>query len=172
MSRSEAAILESVTFPDTVKVGTETLNLNGTGLRTATMFRVKVYAAGLYLKNKTQDEKSAISASSPKQLQMQFLRNVDASDIREAWDKSFKNNCEQKCETYQTSLDQLKGFMPDMKKGERISYTLTDDCVSVAVDGKAKGEASSPGFGKVILSTWIGKNPPNEGLKEGLLGRK
>ena len=40
------------------------IHLNGLGLRTATMLKVKVYVIGLYLENKSSDPQAIIALSS------------------------------------------------------------------------------------------------------------
>ena len=166
-----AALVEGVTFADSVSVGKDQLKLNGAGLRTATIFKVNVYAAGLYLKTKTSDDKTAVTASTPKQLQLEFLRNVEASSIREAFDKGFKDNCESECDGLPPLIEKLKSLMSDVKTGDRLTYTFRGDTVEIALNGTKKGEISGKGFAEALLSTWIGKAPPTTKLKEGLLGK-
>ena len=168
---ARAALIEGVTFAESVNVGKEQLTLNGTGLRTATIFKVKVYAAGLYLKAKTTEDETALQSTTPKQLQMEFLRNVEASSIREAFDKGFKDNCESDCESLPPLIEKLKTLISDVKTGDRLTYTFNGDSVEIALNGVKKGEVSGKGFSKALLSTWLGKTPPTGKLKDGLLGK-
>ena len=74
-----------VKVPDSVKAGGNDLVLNGLGIRKATFLNVKVYVAGLYLPQKSGDAGKIIGANQPWQLVLRFVRDVDASDIRDAW---------------------------------------------------------------------------------------
>jgi hypothetical protein len=159
-------------FPKEVKVDGQTLLLNGTGLRTATIFNVKVYSAGLYLKQKASTTEAVLSAKGPKRLEMEFLRDVDANDVREAWDRSFAANCVLACESGKDPLDAIKKMMPDLKKGDRMVVTFNGPSVELTVNNSKKGEIKAKDFPSELLSTWIGKKPPNEDLKKGLLGLK
>ncbi len=168
--QSQAKDLNGASFPETVNVGRATLSLNGLGMRTATMFKVKVYAAGLYLAQKSNDPATILASQWPMQLQMEFFRSVSAKDVREAWDKSFKENCGEKCKAFEGSIGELKKLMKDMQTKERMTYTFQESGVEVAFDGKKAGEVAGADFSRFLLSTWLGKNPPNESLKTGLLG--
>ena len=46
---------QGVNLPDQLQVSGKTLQLNGLGLREATIFKVRVYVAGLYLEQKSTD---------------------------------------------------------------------------------------------------------------------
>ena len=159
-------------FPKELKIDNETLLLNGSGLRTATIFNVKVYSAGLYLKHKASTTEGVLNGLGTKRLEMEFLRDVDAADVREAWDRSFAANCVLSCESGKVPLDAIKKMMPDLKKGDRMIVTFRGTAVELMVNNSKKGEIKAKDFPLELLSTWIGKKPPNEDLKKGLLGLK
>jgi len=170
-SVASAALIEGIDFPNQTKLNKQELILNGVGLRLATWFEVRVYAAGLYLKNKADKMEGVLKQDGPKYLEMVFLRDVGVDDIRSAWDKSLEANCEGKCEAFRSPISELQKLMLPVKKGDRQSFTFTDDEVVYSYQGKPKGKVAAKGFGTFLLSTWLGKNPPNESLKEGLLGK-
>lgn len=165
-----AAVLEGVDFPEKTQVAGKELALNGVGLRTATMFKVRVYAAGLYVKAKSKSAAEIQAQSDPKQLRMVFLRDVDAEDMQKAWSKTFESNCVQDCESLQGALKQLQGLMQSLKKGDSQVYTFEKDAVRVAINGQEKGKVDGENVAKFLLSTWLGDHPPSEGLRDGLLG--
>ncbi len=168
---AQAAEIAGIRFDDKVILGKETLVLNGVGLRTATLFKVKVYGAALYLREKVSTEAEALGAPYPKQLQMEFVREVEGGDIGKAWDASFEENCETACERHKENIGKLKSLMVTVKPGDRMVYTFLERSVELAFNGAKKGELTGEGFPAVLLSTWIGKHPPTEALKMGLLGR-
>lgn len=165
-----AKIAEGVSFPDTVEIKKKKLLLNGTGLRTATIFKVRVYAAGLYLPQKTTDDSSVLSSKEPKQVRLVFLRDIDEEDIKKSWKKSFDKNCEPDCDAFKGTLDQLLGWVSAVKVGDSMSYSFTDKGVSLSINDQLKGSIENPKFARALLSMWIGPHPPNEKLKQGLMG--
>lgn len=80
-----AATLAGVTMADQATVGSKTLVLNGLGLRTASMMKVKVYVIGLYLESTSSDAKAIIRSGQSKRIEMQFVRDVSAKDITKGW---------------------------------------------------------------------------------------
>src|SRR5215475_436626 len=78
-------------FPGSVKSGDAVLQLNGLGIWKATLLAVKVYVAGLYVPQKLNDAGQILGTNGPWQLVLRFVRNVDASDIRDAFKEGFEN---------------------------------------------------------------------------------
>jgi hypothetical protein len=162
-----------VKVPDSVKAGGVDLVLNGLGIRKATFLNVKVYVAGLYLPQKSGDAGKIIGASQPWQLVLRFVRDVDASDIRDAWEEGFEKNAGDKLATLQPRIKTLNARMVDFKEGQYLSFT-DDPAKGVAVDVNGASGAAIEGadFAAALLSIWLGREPPNEDLKSGLLGGK
>jgi hypothetical protein len=157
-------------FPDTLASGTSKLILNGVGLRSATFLGIKVYAGGLYLESKSQSPEVILNSKQHKRVDLEFLRDVSAEDIRDAWKKSFEKSCGA-CADYKAFIDELLPKLSDMKKGDRMTYTFVPDgLIRLEVKGQEIFKQNSEGFTKVVLSSWIGPHPPNEGLKRGMLG--
>ncbi|MGH7123758.1 MAG: chalcone isomerase family protein, partial [Stellaceae bacterium] len=71
---ASAATCRDIQFPDSVKVGNADLVLNGLGIRKATLLRVKVYVAALYLPQKSGDASAIVSANGRWQLVLHFVR--------------------------------------------------------------------------------------------------
>ncbi len=168
-----AAEKGGVTMPNTKTVEGKSLVLNGMGLREATVFNVDVYAAGLYLETKSKDGKAIAASDQTKQLMLHFVRDVDKDDIVGAWNEGFKKNA-----TYlgalQSKINQLNGWMSDMKDGEEMFFNFKKDGemkVIVSVKGSTKGTISGNEFARVFLLIWLGDHPPNTGLRDGLLGK-
>jgi len=167
-----AASLAGVTLPDAAKVGDVDLVLNGLGLREATFLKVDVYVAGLYLESKSSDAEAILGSTSPKVLHMQFVRKVGRDDITGAWVEGFEKNSPANMDALRSRIDTLNGWMTNVVKGDTIRFTWTaDGAVEVAVGGTTKGTIEGADFGSALLAVFLGPQPPNAGLKEGLLGR-
>ena len=165
-----AAEIAGVKLPDHVVMDGKTLKLNGAGLRQAGVLKLNVYAAGLYLENRSKDAQAIADSDQLKAFELVFMRDVSANQVagalQEAWDK----NCEKDCSKLTGEVGRLKGFLKAMKKGETMAYHFFPDRVEVVVGGN-KNTIEGKTFSRQFIRCWIGKDPPNAGLKEGLLGK-
>jgi len=161
----------SVKFPDRTVVDGSPLTLNGLGLRQATMLKVNVYVAALYVTKPSADSDAILSAPPPKQLILHFVRGVGRSDLNKAWDEGFEANAKGQLTALKERIEKLKTLMADMKSGEQLSFThKSGQGVAVDVAGAPKGMIEGDDFAKALFSIWLGPSPPNAGLKAGLLG--
>ncbi len=161
---------KGVTFPETAQVDGATLNLNGLGLRQATMFKVNVYVAALYVAKTSTDPNAILASSAPKELILQFVRDVDAADISKGWEEGFEKNAKGQLPGLKDRIAMLTGWMADVKSGQRMTFVFTPGVgVQVHVNGAAKGTIKGDDFAKAFLSIWLG-DPPNPEIKTGLLG--
>jgi hypothetical protein len=146
--------------------------LNGLGLREATILKVNVYVAGLYVSAKTSDPASVLKADAPKQIVMKFVRNVGKEKLSEAWNEGFEKNAGADKAEVAPGLAQLDAAMADVKSDETIVLTyLPESGTSVSVKGKDVVTIPGLAFARVLFSIWLGANPPNVGLRDGMLGR-
>ena len=159
-----------VSFPDQAQVEGANLSLNGLGLRLATMLKVKVYVAALYVGKKSNDSGAILESSGPTKLVLQFVRDVGADDIRKGWDEGFEKNAKGQLPALKDRIATLNGFMTDMKSGQKLTFIRKPGIgIQVDIDGATKGTISGDDFAKAFLSIWLG-NPPNQEIKAGLLG--
>ena len=167
-----AADVAGMKLPDQVNVQGKTLKLNGTGLRQATILKINVYAAGLYLESSSKDGEAIANSEQPKSIEMMFLRDVTAKQMADAFQEGFDKNCVADCARLKPDLAKLQGFLKDMKKGETMAIRFLPDGVDVMVRGAKAGSVGDKAFSHQLIRCWIGKNPANPGLKAGLLGSK
>ncbi|MBI1748132.1 MAG: chalcone isomerase family protein [Acidobacteria bacterium] len=167
-----AGELKGVSLPDQTTIEGKTVLLNGMGLREATMLKVAVYVAGLYLETKSSDPQAILDSDQVKRLDMRFVRDVKAGQMKDAWKESFEKNCPKPCTAMQERLSTLNSYMADLQHGDTMAFTFLPDRVEVHVKGKVMGSISGKDFSKILLMTWLGPHPPNKGLKEGMLGKK
>src|SRR5215470_94991 len=109
---------KGVNFPEQAQVDGNNLTLNGLGLRQATMLKVNVYVAALYVTNPSNDANAILGSNTPKELILQFLRNVSASDLNKVWEEGF----DKQLSAFKDHLAMLKSWMTDMKTGERLTF--------------------------------------------------
>jgi hypothetical protein len=164
-----AGELAGVTMPDTLKVGDQTLMLNGMGLRKKAI--IKVYVAGLYLAEKSSDPASILTADSPRMTRMNFRFGVKAGQLCDAWKEGLENNTSNPSAEVVQQFDTLCGYMEDMEKGQEMVYTyLPGQGTTVEVDGQGKGTIEGKAFADALFACWIGPEPPGQAFKDGLLG--
>ena len=167
-----AAEISGVKLPDQVTVAGKNLKLNGAGLRQATILKVNVYAAGLYLENAGKDGEAIANSDQTKSIQMIFMRDVTGKQMAEAFQEGFDKNCVAGCAELKPHISKLQGLMKDLKKGDTMALHFTSSGVDVVIRGQKVGSIGDKTFSQQLIRVWIGKNPPNAGLKDGLLGSK
>jgi hypothetical protein len=160
-----------VNFSEQTQVQTSSLTLNGLGLRQATMLKVNVYVAALYVAQKSTDANAILASNTPKQLVLHFVRDVDGADLKKAWEEGFTNNTKAQMPALKERIEKLKAWMVDMKSGQKLIFTHKPGAgIEVDVNGTVKGTVEGDDFAKAFLAIWLGAKPPNPDLKAGLLG--
>ena len=160
-----------VTFPEQTQVQTSPLTLNGLGLRQATMLKVNVYVAALYVAQQSADANAILAANTPKQLVLHFVRDVQSTDLKEAWEEGFEHNAKAQMPALKERIAQLQAWMVDMQSGQQLTFTQTPGAgIEVDVNGTVQGTIAGDDFATAFLAIWLGPKPPNPPLKTGLLG--
>jgi len=168
-----AAEIGGVKLPDQVTLEGKTLKLNGAGIRAAKiLLTFNVYAAGLYLENQIHDGDAIASSDQLKSIQMVFMRDVSGKQMADAFQEGFEKNCVAGCAELKPYIGKLQGLLKDMKKGETMAYHFLPNGVELVIRGQKAGTIGDKAFTRQLIRCWIGKNPPNPELKEGLVGKK
>ena len=168
-----AAEIGGVKLPDQVTLEGRTLKLNGAGIRAAKiLLTFNVYAAGLYLENQIHDGDAIASSDQLKSIQMVFMRDVSGKQMADAFQEGFEKNCVAGCAELKPYSGKLQGLLKDMEKGETMAYHFLPNGVELVIRGQKAGTIGDKAFTRQLIRCWIGKNPPNPELKEGLVGKK
>lgn len=160
-----------VNLPDSLTVGKDTLVLNGAGLRKK--FIIKVYACGLYLVKKNSGEKAILDADEPMAIRMNFIyKKVESDKLVDAWNEGFENGGADIAPLKDKIAKFNSFFTADAKEGDvyDIKY-VPGKGLDVEINGAVKGTIPGLDFKKAVFAIWLGKEPPNESLKEGMLGK-
>ncbi len=172
VSPASALELGGVQLPDSVNVAGQKLTLNGAGLRTKLFF--KIYAGGLYLVKPLPDAQAIINADEPMLVRMHFIYDgVSAEKLQDGWKDGFAltvpdadENLEQAIVAFTTL------FNEQAKKNDVYDISwLPGKGVEIRFNGKLQGEISSLDFKKGLFAIWFGKDPVDDDLKNGMLGR-
>ena len=73
-------------------------------------------------------------------------------------------------ESFKEESAKLLAMIPNVKKGEEISFGFNKNELHVFSKNKLAGIIKKKNDPKEILSIYIGANPPNKELKNGILG--
>lgn len=167
-----AATIADLSLPDTYPVQGQSLVLNGLGIRTLTVFHVRVYVAGLYLAKKSTDPAAILASSTPKVMLLQFLHTAAHSDIEKQYREGESKNCGHgECNAAdQADFEKLIADTPGFAVGETLTYVFTAQGLRVLANNKVVGEFANPDLARRILASFIGPVPPSEDLRAHLLG--
>jgi hypothetical protein len=154
-----------------VTVAGERLSLNGLGIREATIFSVNVYVAGLYVATRGRTADAVLDLTHPIVLDLRFVRDVDQDTMNEALVQGFTRNAGGNRAALQARINQLQGWVPNLTEGMNLVFTwLPGQGIQMKVDGRVLGVIPGEDFASVFFRIWVGPQPPNRGLRTGLLG--
>jgi Chalcone isomerase-like len=163
--------IAGVRVPEKVQVGEKDLALNGAGLRTKTVFKVKVYVAGLYLEKPTRDAAQVIASETIKRVELTFLRELDRKQIAEAIEDGFERNSKKDLPALKERLDELCRIIPDVNKRDAMQITyVPGKGTTIAVRGEERGTIEGKDFADALFLVWLGRDPVDRDLRTALLG--
>lgn len=168
----QAASISGLSLPDTYATAGQNLVLNGIGIRTLTIFRVKVYVAGLYVTQKSRDARTILASPGPKVILMQFLHSASKADVEKQYREGEARNCGHgECaQSDQADFERLIAVTPGAAVGDTLTYLFTQRGVRVLFNNQQVGDFTNPDLALRILAGFIGDKPPSEDLRAHLLG--
>jgi len=174
---ARAIEVEGVDFPPQVvpAPGAAPLVLSGAGLRRILFF--DVYAVGLYLPAAASSAESVISSPGRKHVSIAMLRDVDAAQFVDSFEKSLRaNHDEAAMQALAPSMARFESIFTSLgvvKKGSRIAIdSVPDTGTVVTIDGTPREPIPDPAFFPALLRNWIGEHPVSADLKKALLGAR
>lgn len=172
--RAQSVELEGVKFEPTAQVGGQTLQLNGAGIRTRVFF--KVYVAGLYVPQKSNDAGALLAQKGPRRVAIHMLRNVDSDTFANSLVDGLKaNHDERQLASFKAHTDALISNLKtigEAKKGDAIFFEFTPEGgTRIVVNGEPRGNPiAGEEFFTAVLRIWLGSRPADSDLKKGMLG--
>lgn len=171
LTASAADTCAGVALPDQSDAFGAKLVRNGVGLREATFLNVNVYVAGLYLPHKTGSVDEILKQDKPKLIMLKFVRDVSRDDMAKALTDALRNNVGNEFEATHKHLNPFFQKLPPLNKGTQLTLAYRPGHgVQLVVDGKVLGTETDDHFANLVFSAWLGPQPPDKDLKEGLLG--
>lgn len=174
-SASHAAVMEGLQFEDQARLAQRDLKLNGLGIRSIFIF--KAYVAGLYLGEKVSSTQEVQRYAGPIRLQMRLLMEVGAPDIKKALVDGMRKNVSDA--QWQAMQDRVTDFsrtiesVGTVRPGDTINLDFVPERgLLLSVNGVDKGGAiRGLDFYSAMLAVFVGDDPVDTRLKQGLLGQ-
>jgi len=159
-----------VTLPDEMTLENDTLILNGAGLRKKLI--IKVYAAGLYLTEASNNANTVLENDKAMALRMHFIyKKVSEEKLITAWNEGFGSAATS--EELKPKVDLFNSFFSEPAlKGDIYDIIYEPGKgTSVFMKGELKGTIEGIDFKKAVFSIWLGENTGLPKLREKLLGQ-
>jgi hypothetical protein len=168
---AQGAECKDARFPEEIEVEGTNLLLNGLGLSRESVFKVSVYVAALYLDRPSHDPREILASNGRYELVLQFLRKVDAKDVRKRWEAGFARNFPEQLPVLRDRISMLNGWVADMKPGQRMTFDrIPGTGIRFDVNGTVVGTIEGDDFATAFLEIWLGDAPTSPDVKGGLLG--
>lgn len=161
-----------VSLPETVTLGAKPpLVLNGAGIRSK--FFIKVYVGALYLPTRTGDVEAVLHHTGPVAIHMHFLHSeVSKEKLVNAWNEGFDANLDA-AERARLGgrIERFNELFRTVHQGDviRLDY-LPGSGTTVLINNETRGVIEGEDFMQAWLRIWLGQQPADAGLKQGLLG--
>lgn len=89
----------------------------------------------------------------------------------EAVEEGFKKSTGGKQADYKNKIDKFKkAFSEEIKKGDVFDIVYTGEKNFIYKNNTLKAEAEGLDFKKAVFGIWLGKEPADSDLKDGMLG--
>ncbi|MFZ3003352.1 MAG: chalcone isomerase family protein [Undibacterium umbellatum] len=174
--QARAAEVAGVKFDESVQVGGTELSLNGAGIRYKAIF--KVYAAGLYLKEKKTTVPEVLASAGPRRVTIVMLRDLSNEEFGRGFMTGIQQNTDKAEKSKMTMqfirFGELFASVPELKKGD----VMTNDWIPgvgtvVALNGKKMGDPYPDiAFYNALLRIWLGESPVDRSLKKAMLAEE
>lgn len=168
----QAKEVAGVQLPDVISVGEQTLILNGAGARKKFIF--KLYVAGLYVLDKSDNADNLINSDTTTSIKLQITSKlVSAKKMEKAIQEGFEKSTANNTASIQQEIDDFLLIMrEELKKGDRYDMTyIPNEGTYVKKNGEEKTLIKGLEFKKALFGIWLSDDPVQKSLKTDLLGQ-
>ena len=166
----QAMEVAGVSIPQTLTLETETLELNGAGIRKK--FFMDLYVGSLYVESKTNNVDAIINSKTPVAIQLDIISGMITSKrMVDTVNEGFETATSGNMDTLQSRLDDfIKVFNEEIMKGDRFLMKVTPGKgLDAYKNNKHLATVEGDDFAKTLLSIWLGEKPADNGLKKSML---
>lgn len=161
------------TLPVTETYEGQSLVLNGAGIREKLW--IDLYAAGLYLNQKTSDANAVLNSDKPMAIKLHIVSKlISSGKMVDAVTEGFENSTNGNTEPIQKEIDQLLNFFKeDIHKNDIFDLVYLPATGVIAYkNGEQKGVIEGKDFKKALFGIWLSNRPADDDLKKDLLAGK
>lgn len=160
------SIAAEITFPDSLRVNDQELNLAGTGI--LSRWFIKGCKMGLYVPKAAGNED--LLKDIPKCLEFYYYRDIKAEQFGvAAWETMQSNWTENELSALKNDIDKLHEIYRDVSSGDRYKLLyIPETGTSLFLNGQLLGTVKGAEFAKVYYSIWLGDKPIDSYLKKHL----
>jgi hypothetical protein len=165
---ASALEVAGVKVAETLPVDGKTLVLNGAGLRTKTIFAVKVYVGALYVTQRSTDAAAIVALDAPKVLRLTLLRDVDKETMLSAFRDGIESNSPGQSATLAARLKLVEtSFPPEFKDKQVLAVAYTPgQGTTIGVEGGKTITVEGKDFADALFRIWLGPKPTDGGLED------
>ena len=170
-SSVQAKELSGVKLDEQVMAGTETLTLNGAGIRTKFVF--DIYVAAFYTVSPVK-KVADLDMQKPMRMAMHFVYDeVSKEKLVDGWNDGFEDNLSsEQFEKLSSKIKQFNALFETARAGDVINLDYVPSSgTKVSINQKIKGKVEGADFYHALLLIWLGEDPVGEDLKDALLGK-
>jgi hypothetical protein len=170
---ASALEVAGVKLPDTTQVGTQTLVLNGAGIRKKWFF--KVYVGALYLPQKQASAETIINDDPEFRVAMYMKRGLGSKRLYGAFSEAIEaNHTPAQLAAMDAQLKQMAAIFDAVKEVEEGDVITLDYLpaigTQISVNGTLRGTIAGAEFSRALLRIWLGIKPAQDDLKKAMLG--
>lgn len=163
-----------INLPETLTLqGDSTpLVLNGAGIRSKFIF--DIYVGALYLPARATTVEAILAEPGPKRVSMHFLyEEVSKDKLTDGWREGLENNLDEaRFQQLEPALKRFNALFRTVKEGDVIEIDyLPGKGTRVWINGELQGTVEDPRFFPALLLVWLGEDPADADLKDGMLGQ-
>ena len=161
------------TLPMTENYKGQDLVLNGAGIREKLW--IDLYAAGLYLDQKSKDANAILNSDKPMAIKLHIVSKlITSKKMTEAVTEGFENSTNGNTAPIKDEINKILSFFKeDIKKNDVFDLVYFPGKGVVAFkNGEEKGVVEGKDFKKALFGIWLSNRPADDGLKKDLLAGK
>jgi hypothetical protein len=164
--------IEGVNMPEYLEVAKSKLILNGAGVRSK--FFMDLYVGGLYLQNKSNNQKEIIESDAPMAIRLHIISSlITSKKMEKATREGFENATKGNTGPIKSQIEEfISVFKEKIEKNDIFELVyLPGKGLEVYKNGEFKCRIEGPAFKQALFGIWLGDKPAQESLKEEMLGK-
>lgn len=165
---AHARVVAGAEMPERIQVAGRTLELNGTAIKKALVF--KLFVVGYYQERRTRSPEQALQSEQVKRIQLRILRSVTKDQVITAFREGLEVNG-MDMSALRGRLDRLFASIPAAKAGDELSITyVPGEGTSIQLERGPGITLPGKDLADAIFSIWLGRNGEIAGIRRSLLG--